>query len=115
MLSLSSFDEASSKFATRRRKKQMGTQRNGKKGGSLPGKRPNQNRNRVLYHNLLMPDYFGTYLTYDDCQFRCVCRKYVLSHACTIHLVVDSFLPLVLVFSFAKNSSIGFSVVVLLL
>ena len=66
----SSFDEASKKFVACRRKKRTTTTTASKKGGSLPGKRRNRNRNRELYHNLLMSDYFTTNPTYDDCQFR---------------------------------------------
>jgi hypothetical protein len=67
----SSFDEAAIKFVARRRKGRKGLKK--KRGGSLPGKRANINRNRELYNALLMRDYFCANPTYDDCHFR---RRY---------------------------------------
>ena len=72
-LSSSSLDEEAMKFVARRRKERKRTQTKKKRGGSLPGKRPNRNRNRELYHELLMKDYFCANPTYDDCQF---CRHF---------------------------------------
>jgi len=69
----SSFDEEAMKFVARRRKERKRTQTKKKRGGSLPGKHPNLNRNRELYHELLIKDYFCANPTYDDCHFR---RRY---------------------------------------
>ena len=66
----SSFDEEAMKFVARRRKERKRTQTKKKRGGSLPGKHPNLNRNRELYQELLIKDYFCANPTYDDCQFR---------------------------------------------
>ena len=66
----SSFEEAAMKLVARRRKERKGTQTKKKRGGSHPGKRPNKNRNRVLYHELLMRDYFVANPIYDSKDFR---------------------------------------------
>jgi hypothetical protein len=41
-----------------------------KRGGSLPGKRPNKDRRRQLFHQLLYDDYWGANPTYDADDFR---------------------------------------------
>jgi hypothetical protein len=69
----SSFDEEAMKFVARRRKERKRTQTKKKRSGSLPGNYPNLNRNRELYHELLIKDYFCANPTYDDCHFR---RRY---------------------------------------
>ena len=70
-LSLSSFEEDAQRFlARRRRRRKSSSRKKGKGGGSRPGKSQNRNRNRILYNQLLMADYFAANPTYDAIQFR---------------------------------------------
>ena len=68
--SLSSFEEDSQRFVARRRGRRKSSRKKGKGGGSRPGKSANINRNRVLYNQLLMADYFVPHPTYNTVQFR---------------------------------------------
>jgi hypothetical protein len=68
--SLSSFEEDSQRFVARRRGRRKSSRKKGKGGGSKPGKSANINRNRVLYNQLLMADYFVPHPTYNTVQFR---------------------------------------------
>jgi hypothetical protein len=92
--SLSSFEEVATRIiAERRRKRRNGgqdagttTQQRRKGGGSRQGKRPNKQRNRQLYHELLMKDYFNDGCTYDAKDFR---RRFRMQRSLLLRILQD--------------------------